>query len=254
MIQFPQGFLWGTATAAYQVEGAVHEDGRGESIWDVFAHTPGKIRAGDTGDIACDHYHRWKEDIALMKSLGCQAYRFSLAWPRILPDGRGRINPLGIDFYSRLVDELLQTGITPLVTLYHWDLPTALPGGWTNRATAEAFAEYAGVAARALGDRVKLWSTLNEPWCSSLLSYHLGVHAPGERDLATALKVAHIQLLAHGLAVPVLRSAVPDAEVGIALNLATVIPATASAADLNSARQLDGSFNRWYLDPIFGQG
>ena len=254
MINFPEGFLWGTATSSYQIEGAVNEGERGESIWDTFAHTPGKIHQGDTGDVACDHYHHWKADIALMKELGYTAYRFSLAWPRLFPQGRGKINPAGVDFYSRLVDGLLEAGITPMVTLYHWDLPTALPGGWTNRATAYAFAEYASAAVKALGDRVRLWTTLNEPWCSSMLSYSLGEHAPGERNLSAALRAAHHLLLAHGLAVPEIRSAAgKDAEVGIAINLAQLIPASRSRADLNSMRQYDGYFNRWFMDPLHGR-
>jgi beta-glucosidase len=253
MLKFPEGFLWGTSTSSYQIEGAVNAGGRGESIWDVFARTPGKVHGGDTGEIACDHYHHWKEDVALMKALGYNAYRFSLAWPRFFPQGRGALNPEGVSFYSRLVDELLEAGITPMVTLYHWDLPTALPGGWTQRDTAYAFADYTKAAVGALGDRVKLWTTLNEPWCSSLLSYYLGEHAPGERDLAAALKAAHHLLLAHGLAVPEIRAAVKQAEVGIVLNLMPVRPYTRSRADLNAMRQFDGSFNRWFLDPIFGR-
>lgn len=254
MINFPEGFLWGTATSAYQIEGAVKEGGRGESIWDIFAHTPGKVHHGYTGDIACDHYHRWQSDIALMKALGYNAYRFSLAWPRLFPEGRGKLNQEGLDFYSRLIDGLLDAGNTPMVTLYHWDLPAALPGGWLNRDTAFAFADYASTAVQALGDRVKLWTTLNEPWCSSLQSYYLGEHAPGERNLPSALKAAHHLLLAHGLAVPEIRAVAKDAEVGIVLNLAPVVPATQSHPDLNSARQFDGYFNRWFLDPLNGRG
>src|SRR3712207_6682701 len=174
--RFPDGFVWGTATASYQIEGAVQEDGRGESIWDRFSHMPGKTANGDTGDVACDHYHRWRDDIQLMRELGLQAYRFSVAWPRILPDGHGQVNEAGLAFYDRLVDELLEAGIKPWVTLYHWDLPQALQdvGGWPHRATADAFAEYTDVITRRLGDRVKHWITLNEPWCSSFLSYHIG--------------------------------------------------------------------------------
>ena len=253
MMKFPDGFLWGTSTSSYQIEGAVNEDGRGECIWHRFSHTPGKVHGGDTGDVACDHYHLYQEDIKLMKKLGYKAYRFSIAWPRILPTGRGQVNQAGIDFYSRLVDELLAADITPMITLYHWELPTALPGGWVNRDTALAFAEYASVAARALGDRVKMWTTLNEPWCSSLLSYYLGEHAPGERNLACALEAAHYLLVAHGLAVPEIRSARKDAEVGIVLNLTPGVPASRAPADLNSLRQFDGFLNRWFLDPIFGR-
>src|SRR6476469_10010413 len=183
-IQFPPAFVWGTATSSYQIEGAVHEDGRGESIWDRFSHTPGKIEDRSTGDVACDHYHLWRDDIALMKDLGLHAYRFSIAWPRIIPTGRGQVNQAGIDFYSRLVDGLLEAGIAPFATLYHWDLPQTLQdaGGWPARSTAEAFVEYADVISRALGDRVKKWITHNEPWCASILSYMIGEHAPGLHD------------------------------------------------------------------------
>ena len=198
-MSFPQEFAWGTATAAYQIEGAAREDGRKESIWDVFSHTPGRVANGDNGDVACDHYHRWKEDVQLMKELGYKAYRFSLAWPRILPDGRGQVNQPGIDFYNRLIDELLAADIHPLVTLYHWDLPIALPGGWLERSTAEAFAEFTGVAARAFGDRVKQWVTINEPFCASFLSYKYGRHAPGIQDPYKALLAAHQQAGGRGV-------------------------------------------------------
>lgn len=253
---FPHGFIWGAATAAYQIEGAVHEDGRGESIWDRFSRTPGKTLNGDTGDVACDHYHRWRDDIELMRSLGLDAYRFSVAWPRILPEGRGRVNAAGLDFYDRLVDGLLNAGVTPWVTLYHWDLPQVLEdaGGWTNRATAEAFAEYADVLSQRLGDRVKNWITLNEPWCSAFLGYHNGHHAPGRTDLADALQASHTLLLAHGLAVPILRGNSADAQVGITLNLTHAYPATESAEDQAAAARMDGFFNRWFLDPLYGRG
>lgn len=255
-LSFPRGFFWGTATAAYQIEGAWNEDGRSESIWDRFSHTPGKIRNGDTGDVACDHYHRWREDIGLMRLLGLNAYRFSIAWPRILPTGRGQVNPAGLDFYSRLVDTLLQAGIEPFITLYHWDLPQLLQdeGGWTVRSTAEAFVEYADVVTRALGDRVRHWITLNEPWCSSFLSYELGEHAPGWRDPRAAFTAAHHLLVAHGGAVPVIRRNSPTAEVGITLNLTQMEPASPSAADVEAARTADGRANRWFLDPLHGRG
>ena len=254
-LSFPSNFLWGTATSSYQIEGAWNEDGKGESIWDRFAHTPGRIIDGSNGDVACDHYHRWPEDVALMKSLGLQAYRFSVAWPRILPDGRGRVNQAGLDFYSRLVDGLLAADILPFVTLYHWDLPQALQdaGGWPARATAEAFVEYADVVSAALGDRVQNWITHNEPWCVSFLSHQLGVHAPGWQDTYAALRVAHHVLLSHGWAVPAIRANSPAAEVGITLNLDWADPGCGSAADLNAARKADGNFNRWFLDPIFGR-
>ncbi|WP_182482833.1 family 1 glycosylhydrolase, partial [Calidithermus roseus] len=224
---FPTDFVWGTATAAYQIEGAVREDGRAPSIWDTFSHTPGKVRNGDTGDTACDHYHRYREDIALMRELGVNAYRFSVAWPRVLPQGRGAVNPAGLDFYERLVDALLEAGITPWATLYHWDLPQALEdtGGWPQRDTAYALAEYAAVVGQRLGDRLKHWITLNEPWCSAFLGYGIGVHAPGRQDLALSLQAAHHLLLSHGLATEALRAAVPGAQVGITLNLTPTHPA-----------------------------
>jgi len=252
-MNFPTAFLWGTATSSYQIEGAVNEDGRGQSIWDTFSHTPGKIQDDSTGDIACDHYHRWREDVALMKELGLRAYRFSIAWPRILPSGRGQVNQAGIDFYSRLVDALLEAGIVPFATLYHWDLPQALQdqGGWPARSTAEAFVEYADVTSRALGDRVKGWITHNEPWCASMLSYQIGEHAPGWHDWPAALASAHHLLLSHGWAAPVLRRNSPGAEVGITLNLNPATPASTSEEDVAAARQFDGYFNRWFLDPIF---
>jgi beta-glucosidase len=254
--QFPQGFVWGAATASYQIEGAVHEDGRGESIWDRFSHTEGKTANGDTGDVACDHYHRWPEDIRLMQDLGLNAYRLSVAWPRILPDGRGRINEPGFAFYDRLIDGLLEAGLTPWVTLYHWDLPQILEdqGGWPNRATAEAFAEYVDVITGRLGDRVKHWITLNEPWCSGYLGYYNGHHAPGRTNLADAMQAFHTLFLAHGLAVPIVRRNSPDAQVGITLNLAQVYPNSESEDDQAAARRFDGFFNRWFLDPLYGRG
>jgi len=254
-LSFPNGFLWGSATASYQIEGAWQEDGKGESIWDRFAHTPGKILDGSTGDVACDHYHRWREDVALMKELGLQAYRFSIAWPRILPDGVGAVNPKGIDFYSRLVDALLEAGIVPFVTLYHWDLPQAIQdrGGWPTRFAAEAFVEYVDVITRALGDRVKRWITHNEPWCSGLLSHQVGEHAPGWQDWRAGLAAAHHILLSHGWAVPVIRRNSPDAEVGITLNFTTVTTAERTPENLNAVRLFDGYFNRWFVDPIYGR-
>lgn len=254
-LTFPQGFLWGTATSSYQIEGAWQEDGKGESIWDRFSHTPGRIEDASNGDVACDHYHRWRDDVSLMRQHNLQAYRFSIAWPRILPTGRGAINPAGLDFYSRLVDELLESGITPFVTLYHWDLPQALQdeGGWPSRATAEAFVEYADVVSRHLGDRVKHWITHNEPWCVSLLSHQLGIHAPGWQDAGAALRAAHHVLLSHGWAVPVIRRNCRDAEVGITLNFEVNEPSCASEADARINRLADGLFNRWFLDPLYGR-
>lgn len=254
-VSFPTDFIWGTATASYQIEGAWNEDGKGESIWDRFTHTPGKIANGDTGDVACDHYHRWPDDIALMKSLNLAAYRLSIAWPRILPQGRGQVNQAGLDFYSRLIDGLLEAGITPFVTLYHWDLPQTLQeqGGWPSRATAEAFVEYTDIVTRHLGDRVDHWITHNEPWVMSLMGHQMGVHAPGRHDWAAALTAAHHVLLSHGWAVPVIRQNSPNAKVGITLNLAPVETSTGSAASYQAARFFDGYMNRWFLDPLYGR-
>src|SRR5579859_8154356 len=225
---FPDGFVWGAATAAYQIEGAASEDGRGESIWDRFAKTCGTIADGSNGDVACDHYHRWREDIGLMKELGLAAYRFSIAWPRILPSGRGQVNQAGLDFYDRLVDALLAQDLVPFVTLYHWDLPQALEdqGGWPVRATAEAFAEYSDVVARRLGDRVQHWITLNEPWVAGILGYQEGVKAPGLRSWPAALAACHHLLLGHGLALQVLRTHCPTASLGITLNFNPAVPAS----------------------------
>jgi beta-glucosidase len=251
---FPAGFLWGAATAAYQIEGATREDGRGPSIWDQFAGTPGKTRDGDTGDIATEHYHRMAQDIDLMARLGLTAYRFSIAWPRIVPDGTGAVNARGMDFYDRLVDQLLDRGIKPVATLYHWDLPQALEdrGGWLNRATSLAFAKYAEVVARRLGDRVTHWITLNEPWCAAYLGYGTGVHAPGIQSMEAAVTAGHHLLLAHGLAVPRLRAlARPDARVGITLNLTPVYAADRRPETLDCQQQAHGFHNRWFLDPIF---
>lgn len=254
-LSFPHDFIWGAATAAYQIEGAWNEDGKGESIWDRFAHTPGKIEDGSTGDIACDHYHRWREDIQLMQNLGLTAYRFSIAWPRILPNGRGPVNTAGLDFYSRLVDGLLEAGITPFVTLYHWELPQVIQdqGGWPARETAEAFVQYCDIVARHLGDRVKNWITHNEPWCISFLSHQIGEHAPGLQDWAAAIKASHHILLSHGWSVPVIRGNSPGSEVGITLNFSPAVPASHSRADFAAYRWLDGYFNRWFLDPLYGR-
>ncbi len=254
--RFPNGFIWGTATASYQIEGAVKTDGRGPSIWDTFCRVPGKVANGDTGDVACDHYHKWPDDIKLMQSLGVEAYRFSIAWPRILPAGVGKVNAKGLAFYDRLVDGLLAAKITPFVTLYHWDLPQALEdaGGWRNRATVDAFVAYADAVARQLGDRVKNWITFNEPWVSAFLGYYAGCHAPGLTDLTAGVEASHHLLLAHGRSVPVLSAASKGAQVGITLNLHPVHPATRSAADEEAARRSDGYHNRWFLDPVFGRG
>ena len=252
-LSFPPTFVWGAATSSYQIEGAALLDGRGESIWDRFSHTAGRIDDDSSGDVACDHYHRWRDDVALMQALGMQAYRFSIAWPRILPNGRGAVNEAGLQFYSDLVDELLKHGITPYATLYHWDLPQVLQdeGGWTVRSTAEAFVEYAEVVAQRLGDRVKHWITHNEPWCASFLSYQIGEHAPGLQDWSAAIAASHHLLLSHGLSVPVIRRHSPGAQVGITLNLVPVMAASASDADQAVAHFADGYHNRWFLDPLY---
>ncbi|MFM9445073.1 GH1 family beta-glucosidase [Streptomyces acidiscabies] len=248
----PADFVWGAATAAYQIEGAVAEDGRSPSVWDTFSHTPGKVAGGDTGDVACDHYHRMPEDVALLSQLGLDAYRFSMAWPRVQPGGTGPVNARGIAFYDRLVDELLARDITPWATLYHWDLPQALEdaGGWPERDTAHRFAEYAGLAADALGDRVKHWITLNEPFCSAMLGYYFGDHAPGRRSFPDFTKAAHHLLLGHGLAVQRIREAVPDSQVGITLNPLVAHPASDAPEDIEAARRADAIGARIYLDPV----
>ncbi|HEU4807201.1 MAG TPA: family 1 glycosylhydrolase, partial [Homoserinimonas sp.] len=251
MNEFPHDFLFGVATAAYQIEGAAHEDGRRDSIWDAFCRVPGAVVNGDNGDVACDHYHRYAEDVATMAGLGLQTYRFSTSWARIHPDG-GPVNTKGLDFYSRLVDELLEKKIKPWLTLYHWDLPQALEekGGWANRDTALRFADYAADVHDALGDRVDAWTTLNEPWCSSFLSYTGGEHAPGRQSVADGLAAGHHLLLAHGRATQELRSRDERLQLGITLNLTVPDPVDpASAGDLDAARRIDGQFNRFFLDP-----
>ncbi len=250
---FPADFLFGAATAAFQIEGAAFEDGRTASIWDAFCRVPGAVIDADNGDVACDHYHRMPQDVALMRELGLQTYRFSTSWARVRPDG-GPVNPAGVDFYSRLVDELLGAGIKPWLTLYHWDLPQALEeqGGWTNRDTAFRFRDYALDLHDALGDRVDVWTTLNEPWCSSFLSYTAGAHAPGRQSRPDGLAAAHHLMLAHGLAVEALRSRDASLELGITLNLTVAKPVDPSRpGDLDAARRIDAQFNRVFLDPIF---
>ncbi len=251
---FPSDFLWGAATSSYQIEGATREDGRGTSIWDRLCTLPGAVVGGDTGDIAVDHYHRWPEDIALMKELGFNSYCFSIAWPRILPDGVGTVNEKGLDFYERLVDNLLAQGIAPCTKLYHWDLPQALQdkGGWVNRDTAYHFAEYAEIVARRLGDRVPYWITHNEPWCAAFLGYGIGMHAPGVRDDQLAVQAAHHLLLSHGLAMPRLRAHTKaDAQLGITLNLYPVYAADDRPETQQGVVWVDAFKNRWFLDPIF---
>ncbi|QNG37305.1 beta-glucosidase [Geodermatophilaceae bacterium NBWT11] len=248
---FPPGFVFGAATAAYQIEGAVDVDGRGPSIWDVFSHTPGKTHLGHTGDVAVEHHARYREDVALMAGLGLSAYRFSTSWSRVLPEGAGRVEQRGLDFYSRLVDELLGAGVDPWLTLYHWDLPQSLQetGGWTSRDTAARFADYAAVLHDALGDRVRHWSTLNEPMCSALLGHMAGQHAPGHTDAVEASRATHHLLLGHGLAARVLRERGVES-LGLTLNFTPMTPATDSAADADAARRLDGQQNRMYLLPV----
>ncbi|MGZ6378249.1 MAG: GH1 family beta-glucosidase [Candidatus Limnocylindrales bacterium] len=254
--RFPADFTWGAATAAYQVEGAVRTDGRGESIWDRFAHTVGRIADGSTGDIACDSYHRYRDDVALLAQLGLTAYRFSLSWPRVMPSGRGAVNGAGLDFYERLVDELLSKGIAPHLTLYHWDLPQALEeaGGWPVRATAQAFAEYAAVVSRRLGDRVATIATLNEPFIVADHGYRNGQHAPGRTEPAAALAAAHHLLVAHGLGMQAIRAAAPATQAGIVLNLEPTPPATGHPLDLEAAIVRHDQVNRWFLDPLTGCG
>jgi beta-glucosidase len=249
---FPPGFSWGSATASYQIEGAVNEDGRGRSIWDTFSHTPGRTLNGDTGDVAADHYHRWEEDLDQIAALGLDAYRFSIAWPRVQPTGSGAFNKAGIDFYSRLVDGLLTRDVRPVVTLYHWDLPQELEdaGGWPVRDTALRFEEYATGIVSALGDRVHTWSTLNEPWCSAYLGYGSGVHAPGRTEPAAALAAVHHLNLAHGLAGRVIRELAPTSRLSVSLNLHVIRPASDSEADLDAVRQTDALANRAFLGPM----
>ena len=250
---FPAEFVWGAATASYQIEGAANEDGRGESIWDRFSATPGKVRTGDTGLVACDFYHRYRDDVALMCDLGLDAFRFSIAWPRILPEGRGRVNQAGLDFYDRVLDELLANDIEPFVTLYHWDLPQALEdrGGWASRETVDAFTEYVQVVVDRLGDRVGRWITHNEPQVASWAGYGSGNHAPGRRSKSDATAAAHHLLLSHGRALELIRAAAPNATVGITLNLYSVQAEGDDESAADVARRIDGGDNRWFLDPIF---
>ncbi len=251
-MSFAEDFVWGTATASYQIEGAVHEDGRGTSIWDTFAHSPGTISDGTNGDVADDHYHRYAEDIEILAGLGMNAYRFSIAWPRIQPTGTGAADQRGIDFYRRVAETCLERGITPYATLYHWDLPQALEddGGWLNLDTAAAFRDYAAVTHDALGDVVQHWITLNEPWCSALLGYGSGVHAPGKTLGSDALKAAHHLLLGHGLAVNAMRESRHTSTLGITVNLYSVHAASDSLVDVEAARRTDGLQNRLFLDPV----
>jgi beta-glucosidase len=257
-ITFPKDFAWGAATASYQIEGAADEDGKGKSIWDEFSHTAGKIADGLTGDVACDHYHRYEEDINLMAMMNIKNYRMSLAWPRILPLGTkaGGVNDKGLDFYDKLIDTLLEKDIMPWVTLFHWDLPAELQhkGGFANRETIDAFCEYTDAATRRLGDRVKNWMTFNEPWVYSFCGHFQGVHAPGIKDIKTTLATAHNIMVAHGKSMPIIRANVPGAKAGIVNNLAWIESATHKSEDIDAARRWDLAFNKWFLDPIFGKG
>ncbi len=252
-LQFPDGFLWGAATAAYQVEGAWDEDGKGESIWDHFTHQKDKIRCGDTGDVACDHYHRWQEDIQLMRELGLKTYRFSISWPRVLPSGRGKPNPKGLDFYDRLVDGLLEAGIKPNATLNHWDLPQALEdlGGWPNRDTAAYFADYAQILFERLGDRVAMWATHNEPWVVAFLGYAIGNFAPGGSDWSAGYRAAHHLLLSHGMAVEHFRQGNYPGKIGIVVDLQNAYPASSREEDILATRRVIENTWNIFLDPIF---
>ncbi|HEV8461623.1 MAG TPA: GH1 family beta-glucosidase [Gaiellaceae bacterium] len=250
---FPDDFVWGAATASYQIEGAANEDGRGESVWDRFCATPGKVRNGDSGAVACDFYHRYSDDIRLMNELGVDAFRFSIAWPRVYPNPDGQINTKGLDFYDRLVDELLGNGITPYATLFHWDTPQWVEdaGGWPARATVDRFCEYVEAVAERLGDRIGHWITHNEPWVVSWIGYGWGHHAPGRTSEADALATSHHLLLSHGKAVQILRERSPESQVGITLNLDFAYAASDSEADGAAAMWVDGFHNRWFLDPLF---
>jgi beta-glucosidase len=254
--RIPAAYRLGAATASYQIEGSVDADGRGRSIWDTYAHTPGRTRNGDTGDVACDHYRRWESDLDLMADLGLRAYRFSLAWPRIQPEGRGATNAAGLDFYDRLVDGLLERGIEPWATLYHWDLPQALEdhGGWTSVSIVDRLAEYASIVAARLGDRVRRWITLNEPRTHALMGYGVGRHAPGRSGWENAVRAAHHMHLAHAAATRAIRAAAAGAAVGICHDVNLVVPASDDPADLAAAERHDGALHRWFLDPTFGRG
>jgi beta-glucosidase len=253
IIQFPENMKWGTATASYQIEGAIHEDGRGPSIWDTFCATPGKVKNGDSGEVACDSYHRIEEDVAIMKDLGINFYRFSIAWPRIFPTGTGEVNQKGLDYYHRLVDELLKNDIEPMVTLYHWDLPQALQdkGGWNNRETIDAFVQYAEVMFKELSGKVNKWITFNEPWCVSFLSNFIGAHAPGFRDLQLAVNVAHHLHVAHGRAVQKFRELGLGGEIGFAPNTTWLEPFSNKEEDIEACRRGVGEFVEWFFEPVF---
>ncbi|WP_186577097.1 GH1 family beta-glucosidase [Aquibacillus kalidii] len=252
IIKFPDNIKWGAATASYQIEGAAYEDGRGMSIWDTFSHTPGKVQNGDNGDVACDSYHRYEEDIKLMKELGIDMYRFSVSWPRIFPDGRGEVNQKGLAFYHDFVDALLENGIEPMCTLYHWDLPQSLQdiGGWNNREVVDAFADYAKLMFQEFGGKISKWITINEPWCVSFLSNYDGVHAPGNQDLQLAVNISHHLMLAHGKAVIEFRNSGIEGEVGYAPNVEWIEPFSSKQEDIDASNRGMGIFKDWFLDPV----
>ncbi len=252
-LTFPDSFLWGVAASAYQIEGAAREDGRGESIWDRFSHQPYRTLNGDTGDVACDHYHRMPEDVAMMAELGIPCYGLTVAWPRILPEGRGQVNQKGLDFYDRLVDTLLEHGIRPKVTLFHWDLPQVLQneGGWPNRDCPDWFADYARIVFDALGDRVDLWATINEPWVAAFIGYGMGIHAPGIQDAAQAYQAAHHLNLAHGKVVQLFRQGGYQGEIGYVLNLNGLLPGSDRPEDVEATQRLHDETHRFFLDPVF---
>ncbi|UOQ48445.1 GH1 family beta-glucosidase [Gracilibacillus caseinilyticus] len=253
IIQFPKDMKWGTATASYQIEGAAKEGGRGVSIWDTFSKTPGKVANGDNGDVACDSYHRYEEDVEMMKDLGIDVYRFSVAWPRIFPDGTGEVNQEGLDYYHRLVDKLLANGIEPMCTLYHWDLPQALQdkGGWNNRETIDAFVEYATLMFNEFSGKINKWLTLNEPWCISFLSNYIGVHAPGNHDLQLATQISHHLLVAHGKSVQKFRELGIDGEIGFAPNTTWLEPFSNRQEDIDACNREIGWYIEWFMDPVF---
>jgi len=253
-LDFPPGFLWGAATASFQIEGATQEDGRGQSVWDTFCNTPGKVENGDTGEPACDHYHRFRDDVAIMADLGLQAYRFSIAWPRLMPTGKGETNAEGLDFYNRLIDALLEKGIAPCVTLFHWDYPQALQdqGGWTNADASKLFGDYAELCFKTYGDRVKTWITHNEPWCYAYLGHGNGAHAPGFKDENLAYKVGHGLLLGHGEAVARYRALNQGGKIGITTNHQFYLPENPeSELDRKAADQQNAWSNGWFLDPVY---
>jgi beta-glucosidase len=251
-VEFPAGFLWGAATASYQIEGAAHDGGRGDSVWDMFSHTEGKVANRHNGDVACDHYNRVEQDVAMMVELGLKTYRFSIAWPRVIPDGRGKVNAEGLAFYHRLVELLLDNGIEPCPTLFHWDLPQGLEdiGGFRNRDTVSWFGDYAALMAQELGDKVTMWSTFNEPWCYAYLGHAAGIHAPGLVDPKAAVTVAHHELLAHGLAVQAMRAERADLRLGIVINPSNVVREGTPPAPDDQILRIDGIHNRWWFDPI----